>query len=206
VAEVMMRLLRIVTVLAILCASSSAGAQEVEYGVKGGINLATLSFDPEAEADFRMKIGLVVGGFASLPLGSRLSVQPEGLFSQKGTAVDDGDADAKITINYLEVPVLVKYAIARTASRTFHVFGGPSIAFKLSAESSATVGDQTIEDDIGEEIEDFDLGLVVGAGIDFGRLTVDGRYTFGFSNLAADEGDPQKARNRTVSILAGILF
>ena len=202
-----MRFFSVLTALILVGGASAAAAQDVAYGVKAGVNFATLSYDPDAEADLGTRVGLVVGGFVSMPLGARLSLQPEVLFSQKGQTAEGMGVTAKIKLDYLEVPVLVTYALSRSAGRGFYILAGPSIAFKLSAEASATFGDQEVDDDdIGDEIEDFDFGVVFGAGMDFGRLTVDGRYTLGFTNLSIDTEDAAKVKNRAISILAGIRF
>jgi hypothetical protein len=205
----MMRFLSGLIVLAVVSSPSVAVAQDVAYGVKGGLNLATVSFDPELPLDYGLRLGIVAGAFVSLPLGSRLAVQPEALFSQKGAAVDDNGVDATLRLDYVEIPVLLKYSLsaARTPGGTsVFVFGGPAVAFKIRAEASATFGEETIDDDIDEDIEDMDLGIAFGAGVAFGRVMIDGRYTLGLSNISTDEEEGGKARNRTLSVLAGFRF
>ena len=71
-----MRVVAGVIALVVLC-GSQAMAQEVSWGVKGGVNLATLSSDQDPGPDFNYRIGLVAGGFFTWPLGSRFDVQPE---------------------------------------------------------------------------------------------------------------------------------
>ena len=200
-----MRLARSLLVLAILCIPAAAAAQEVGYGVKGGLNLATLSFDPDAGADFGFRPGVVLGGFVSIPMGPRLTIQPEGLFSQKGGNASEEGVDAWIRFDYLEVPVLVQYAVTSSSTNTFNVFAGPSLAFKLKARSGAEFGDDSFDEDISEETETFDFGIVFGAGVNFGRFSVDGRYTFGLSNINKDT-EEGKIKNRTLAFLAGYRF
>jgi hypothetical protein len=205
----MMRFLSGLIVLAVASSPSVAVAQDVAYGVKGGLNLATVSFDPELPVDYGLRLGIVAGAFVSLPLGSRLAVQPEALFSQKGAAVDDDGVDATLRLDYVEIPVLLKYSLsgARTAGRpSVFVLGGAAVAFKIRAEASATFGEETIDDDVDEDIEDVDLGIAFGAGLAFDRVTIDGRYTLGLSNISTDEEEAGKARNRTLSVLAGFRF
>jgi Outer membrane protein beta-barrel domain len=201
-----MRFVPILTAVAIVSGASAAAGQDAGYGAKVGVNLATIGYDPEQTGDFGMRLGLVAGGFASLPLGGRLALQPEVLFSQKGESVEGGGVKGKTTLNYLEVPVLLTYSLSGDGSRGFFIFGGSSMAFKLSAESSATFGDQDIDIDLDEEIENLDFGVVAGAGKAFGRLTIDGRYTHGLTNLSIDDSDGIKARNRTISVQAGVRF
>jgi len=200
-----MRLARCVLVLALVSVPTAAAAQEVGFGVKGGLNLANIHFDPETGADFGFRPGLVLGGFVSWPMGSRLTIQPEGLFSQKGTSASDEGGEGWIHLDYVEVPVLVMYALSESSTRTFNVFGGPSLGFNVKARAGADFGDESFSEDISDEIESFDFGVVFGAGVNFGRFTVDGRYTFGLSNINK-ETEEGKAKNRTLAFLAGYRF
>ncbi len=129
-----------------------AGAQEVGFGVKGGFNLSTIAFDP-SDVEWGTHFGVVAGGFVALPLNSRLTIQPEGLFSQKGGTAEIDDIEASIRLTYLEVPVLATYAVWTGGGRSFSLFGGPSLGFNLSSETSATVGGEEVDVDIDEDVE-----------------------------------------------------
>ena len=199
------RVLTIVLAMAAGVLPRAAAAQGLTYGAKGGVTLATISEDPEG-LGWGYRIGLAAGGYVALPLGSRLAIQVEGLFNQKGAKADDDGLVTTLKLDYIEVPVLVKYAVTHGGARSFHVFGGPSVAFKVRSRATASFGDTTIDTNEDENIETVDLGVAAGAGIDFGRWSVDGRYTFGLSNLIKSEADEVKTRSRAISILAGIRF
>ncbi len=79
-----------------------------------------------------------------------------------------------------------------SSGRGLVFFGGPSLAFKVSANATADFGGGSVSDDISDEIESFDFGLVFGAGWEAGRLSIDGRYTWGLSRINVDEADPQR--------------
>jgi Outer membrane protein beta-barrel domain len=200
-----MRVLRSLLTLVMLGVPSAVAAQDVSFGVKGGLNLSTTSYDPEPEVGIGLRPGVVLGGFVNLPLGSRLAIQPEGFFSQKGNKLELPDADLTVELAYIEVPILLQYAFSSSPGRGFFVFGGPSIGFKIDAELGATVGEDEDEFPLDEEVEDFDIGIAAGAGYNFGRYTIDGRYTFGLSNTSVDKALP-KSRNRTIAILLGVHF
>jgi len=53
-----------------------------------------------------------------------------------------------------------------------------------------------------------DFGLVFGAGIEFGKFVIDGRYTHGFTNLndSEEDGDAVEFKSRVFSIMAGFRF
>lgn len=197
---------RVVFLLVLLAGvASGAAAQDMAFGAKGGIAFSTLSFDPSSEISYDLRTGLIAGGFVSIPLGSRLTIQPEGLFVQKGAKADDLGVTATIKLDYVEVPVFVKYRLAGGSARSFHVMGGPSVAFKVSASASARFGGSTVETSNDDEIEALDYGVVAGAGMDAGRFTIDGRFTFGLANINKEEDEPE-ARTRSIAILAGVRF
>jgi len=195
-----------VVALAALAVPSAATAQGLTFGAKGGVTLGTLSFDPEDSADYGYRIGLAVGGYVALPLGSRLTIQPEGLFNQRGAKASEEGLESKIALDYIDVPVLVKYAITRGGSRSFFVFGGPSAAFKVRSRATATFGDTTIDLDADDDIESFEFGVVAGGGVDFGKWSIDGRYSLGLSNLNKDPEDDVTIKSRAFSVLAGFRF
>jgi outer membrane immunogenic protein len=198
-----MRVLYGLVVLVLLC-GSQATAQETSWGVKGGVNLATLSSE-DPDTDFKYRIGLVVGGFFTWPLGAHLDLQPEGLFSQQGAKLSDTAVVATIKIESLVVPILVRYKL-RPSGRGLVFFAGPSLGFKLSAKATAEAGGQNTNDDIGEALESFDYGVVFGAGWEAGRFSIDGRYTWGLSRLGVDEDDSDKTTHRVITVLAGVRF
>jgi hypothetical protein len=200
-----MRVVSGVFVLVVLC-GSQAMAQERSWGVKGGVNLATLSSDQDRGPEFKYRIGLVAGGFFTWPIGSRLDLQPEVLFSQQGATFDEpGFESITIKLDSLVAPILVRYQL-RSSGRGLVLFGGPSLGFKLSANSSAKSGGRTTNEDIGDVVENFDYGVVFGAGWEAGRLTIDGRYTWGLSALGKDQDDPEKITHRVIAVMAGIRF
>ena len=198
-----MRVLSGVFVLVLLCASQ-ANAQQASWGVKGGVNLATLSSD-DPGTDFKYRIGLVAGGFFTWPLGAHLDLQPEGLFSQQGAKLSDTTVDATIKIDSFVMPILVRYKL-RPSGRGLVFFAGPSLGFKLSAKVTAEADGEKTNDDIGEDVESFDYGVVFGAGWEASRFSIDGRYTWGLSRLGVNEDDSNKTTHRVIAVLAGVRF
>jgi hypothetical protein len=196
----------IVVAAAFLCfLPGAAAAQDVAAGVKGGFNMSTIAFDP-SDIEWNVKFGAVGGGFVALPVGSWLTIQPEGLLSRKGGTAKLDNTEASIGITYLEVPVLAKVGVAGSGGRKFSIFGGPSMAFKLASDSSATVGGEEVEVDIDEDVEDFDFGIVGGLEYAIGRFSIDARYTFSLTDLNGAEDDDTKAKNRVLSVMAGWKF
>jgi hypothetical protein len=194
-----------VLVAIVLLGGTQAAAQGISWGVKGGVNFATLSVDEEPTPEFQYRIGVIAGGFFTWPMGSHLDVQPEALFSQQGATFDTFGTSSTIKTDYLVAPILVRYKL-NSSGRGLALFAGPSLAFKLSANATADFGDGSVSDDISDEIESFDFGVVFGAGWEAGRLSIDGRYTWGLSRINTDAADPQKTMHRVIAVLAGVRF
>lgn len=187
-----------VLTLILAIATVAPATAQMSYGVKAGVNYADLSFDGDVPSSGR--VGLLAGGFATIPLFGWLAVQPEVIYTVKGTSVDVADVKSDLIVDYVEVPLLARISIRRK----IYVAVGPSMAFRVRARSRTAFGGSTEEIDLKEDVESFDLGVVGAAGIDLGRWVFDGRYTHGLSDI--DARDDAKTRNRVLSVSAGIRF
>lgn len=195
----------VVCAACVVASAATAGAQPIEWSVKGGLNVATLALDDQQDAAVESRLGLVAGAAATWAVSDRLAVQPELLYSQKGARFDNELGGATFALDFIEVPLLARYTVL-TGARPLHVFAGPVIGFKVRAVASAEVGDQEIDQDLSDDIASTDVGIAAGAGLDFGRSLVEGRYTFGLKTIDKDNGDSQDAKTRVLSVMVGVRF
>ncbi|HWP85402.1 MAG TPA: porin family protein [Terriglobia bacterium] len=171
-------------------------------GVKGGVNLADLGFDPEIP-DFSccdMRAGGAFGAFVRVGTPV-VSFQPEILYSMKG---GNGTADdSKIKFNVVEIPLLLR-ADAMSENRV-HPFVtiGPAVSFRTSAKLEAPDG---TEEDLKDETNAADVGMIFGGGLAIGPATIEARYDLGLRNLNADPSEDVTVKSRTFSIFFGIGF
>ena len=85
--------------------------------------------------------------------------------------------------------------------------GGAAPAFKLSARASSEFFGEEGSRDAGRDIEPFDLGLVGGLGVQFGRALIEARYTHGLLRINTDDNEPNdRLNNRAFSVTAGFRF
>lgn len=194
--------------VAMVAMASAPSAQGLGYGVKAGVTLADLHEDDNGETTpFDFRVGPVIGAFVTWPLGSRVELQPEVLFTQKGAKFEQGGATLTQKLDYVDVPVTVSYRLFGGSGRNVAVFAGPSFGIRVRAKSSASVsGGATIEDDVSEQVKQTDLAVVGGLAYHRGRLVVDGRYSWGVSDIDEDTTDNIKIMNRGISFLAGWKF
>ena len=204
-----MRVQTLALALILTVGGSSASAQTgVSFGVKAGANLANLDFSgDDVDVSFDRRVGLVAGAFMLVPMTETFGFQVEGLYSQKGAKFEEDGFEGSLKLDSFDVPVLARYTIPSSTDTSFHLFAGPSLGFKLSAKSKTSFDGEDDEEDISDDVAGVDFGVVIGAGLEFGRFVVDGRYTHGLTNLnTAEDDDGVEIKSRVFSIMAGFRF
>ena len=172
--------------------------KKIEMGIKGGLGLANLTGDVSGTESMLSFGGGGLFRFSPIP---QFSIQPEVLFVLKG-AQEKGDNGEKLKLAYIEVPVLAMYRPPAGEKVSPSFFAGPAISVLVSAK----VGSEDIKD----EVNSTDFGVVFGAGVDFkagekGKVSLDGRYTMGISNIAKDSGN-DSVKNGVFSFWVSYLF
>ena len=82
--------------------------------------------------------------------------------------------------------------------------GGAAPAFKLSAQVKGEFEGEEQTRDFGRGIEPFDLGLIGGLGLEFGRALIEARYTYGALRINTDDNEPNdRLNNRVFSVTIG---
>jgi len=166
-------------------------AQGLGYGVKAGLNLANLTGD-DVE-DSKIKLGAAIGGFAIIPLGDKLSVRPEVLFTQKGAKYkesEDGvDYTGKSKMNWLDIPILAVYQVADAISAFvgpyFDLYLGGERTFKIEGDGVSFEGDEKIE---GDDINSLGFGLIFGGAYGVAEnIDVEARIALGLTSLHEEE-------------------
>jgi hypothetical protein len=207
--------LRIAAVLILMLAlfSGSASAQvNTTGGVKGGIGFASISAEDEELEDILSdsRTGLIVGGFVEIPLNDMFSFMIEGLYSQKGATgsfSEDGiTVDSTAKVDYIEIPILAKDQFNAMSNVRPFVYGGVAPAFKASAKQVVEFLGEEIEEDLDDEIESMDLGLVFGGGVQFGLFAIEARYNLGLLNINSEDDDEGSVKSRQIAILASFYF
>jgi hypothetical protein len=197
----------VITAAVLFILPAAAAAQQA--GVKAGVNFASIS-DAEGFINTSQRIGLVGGVWVVVP-ANRFSFQIEGLLSEKGVGVDISEGgvtiEGDIRIRYVEVPVLGRFDFGAdgTAAR-FFVVGGAAPAFKVGDARIHAEFEGEEETEVIEDIESFDLGLVGGIGVQFGRANVEARYTHGLMKLSKDADEDDNAKNRVFTVTFGFRF
>lgn len=204
------------TILVFLGTASSGPAQEVpvSLGVLAGANVADQAgqdvFAPHDIVGF-------MGGFSStLRFADRWAVQLDALYVMKGgrenNDLDPDDAfDDRLSLEYLEFPLLVKFALTSGGTRP-ELFVGPSFAYELGCTYDVFpdgASDPVDCREAGLQTRSLDIGIAFGADVEIplgsGHLVVDGRGVVGLSSFDDSEADLD-FRNRILALMVGYRF
>ncbi len=175
---------------------TSVNAQEVTFGAKAGLNMASISGDDTS--DLKAKTSFHVGAVAEIAISDEFSVQPELLYSAQGAKADEGDGELKLT--YINLPIMAKYYVAEG----FSIEAGPQVGFLMSADES----DGDNDDDIKDVTSGIDFGANFGVGYKMeSGLNFAARYNVGLGNIWDFEGsDDYKNTNSVIQVSVGYFF
>lgn len=181
---------KILTVVAFaVLGLTNMNAQEVSFGVKGGINLA--NFVGDNSKSFDQVTAFNFGAMAEIKLSEKFSFQPELLFSGQGTSIDD----ATLEMRYLNLPLMAKYYVTKGLSFE----AGPQVGFLASAKMEGV--------DVKKNFKSFDLGFNVGLGYKLQNgLNFGLRSNVGLTNINDVKGISSKNRNSVFQASVGYFF
>jgi len=187
-----------------------ATAQDIRLGVKGSLNLTNIPNFTAVEAlgqDFKY---MATGGaalFAEIPLDQNFTFRPEVAYNRRGGKIDrlnlgggtigsiiGGLTNARLNIDYLDVPLLLQYKFSTAATGSAYVIAGPSVGFKVgSSMSNSLLGLMDLRYDLNLNYKDVDFGGVVGLGYEMpvrGKVKgfVEATYRHSFTNAIGDIG------------------
>src|SRR5688572_25362582 len=97
----------LIAVIATLLTTTAVRAQEMNIGIKGGLNLYNIDNDNNSEYD--TKIGFHAGLLAHIHLTRQFAVQPELVYSSQGAKYTIGGIESKLNLGYVNIPVLLQY-------------------------------------------------------------------------------------------------
>ena len=172
----------------------SAFAQDASFGLKGGLNIATIGGDAEGVSS---KAGIHFGAFSRMEVSESLIFQPELIYSMQGSALD-GTGDPKANYSYLNIPMIFRIY---PNNEGFHIHAGPQIGFLLSGEISAA----DVDIDVKNQLNSIDFALGLGMGYDINNIILDARYNLGINSSAEDDTEGSFPL-RTLQLSIGFIF
>lgn len=181
--------INLLTLLLACMIIGTASAQTVNIGIKGGLNLYTVSGDNDGSNEY--KPSFHIGLLGHIHMSSTFALQPELVLSAQGTKYGD---DLNYDLKYINVPLLFQYMF----DNGFRLQAGPQVGFLVSAEADGT--------DVKDNLKGTDVGIAIGASYinPASNVGFDFRYNHGLSNI--NENDNVDAYNRGFQVGVFYLF
>ncbi|GAL74840.1 hypothetical protein JCM19275_879 [Nonlabens ulvanivorans] len=181
-----------------------SSAQEVDFGVKGGVNFAKLTGDSVEDADGRT--GFHVGLTGEYMFNDTFGLQGEVVYSTQGLQSEDEilgqNVEQVLKLDYINVPVLAKFYIADSG---FSIDAGPQIGFLVSDKYE--VNGENVDEELNAETIDLSVGGGLAykfkEGTSLEGFNVSARYMIGLSNVYKDNdtfGDDITNSNLQISL------
>jgi len=178
----------------------------VYYGLRLGLAVANVSSDDPQLNGSSAQAGLNVGAVIGFQLADDFPVFLEsGLYyTQKGGKGNDTGKKFTYDLNYLEVPILVKYKYSFDDDLSIQPFGGGYLALGVSGKVK-NYDERSAFSSFSEDFfKRFDGGLRIGCGLEYQMLYVDVAYEFGLANICHSEFE--SSHNGCFYINAGVNF
>jgi Outer membrane protein beta-barrel domain len=210
-----------------LLLSVASFAQHISYGTAAGTAIAGMRGDAVRNVEqllnftngiisTRSVTGYYAGGYTNIPVGNNLSVEPglyyavkgyqlSGAYSVKGIDILSGNATARFSIAYIDMPVVLKASF-----NGFQVFAGPQVSYLTNASLKTSAGIAGFnllnsELDVSSKFNRWDVAVTGGVGYQFTNgIRITAAYDRGLSKVTA--GQNTAAYNQVFKIGAGISF
>lgn len=208
----------------LLTAAGIVNAQT--FGLKAGYSSSDISVEDEDGSyneDISMKSGFHVGPTLEFPVSENFSIDMALLLATKGAKADESDSfegetysmESKVNMWYLDIPVFAKFSTFAGNTRIYGLAGpylGVGLTGKVKMELTEGSESYSEEDDISwgdgddNDFKRLDLGIGLGAGIEFDSFFVELTTHLGLNNISAEEDYGTKIKNRTFMLSVGYKF
>jgi hypothetical protein len=185
---------------ALILAAPSALLAQGEAGLKGGVSFGNISNKGLLPGNLSTRTGFAGGLYAGYHVGF-LGVGLDALYAQRGASSDSSFATSQTKLDYIDVPVYLKLFVPAPLIQPF-IYAGPQASFEVRCR---TANGGLCPDAASSGRRKTDYAAVVGAGLRFGGLGIEGRYIYGLRDLrVATISDPNSYKTRTFLILVNI--
>lgn len=174
--------------VASLCFMTSASAQTIRFGIKGGVNLSGSNVKNVVNTGLsETYTGFNAGIALNIKLILGFSIQPELVYSQTGMKFNEetlpsiADITTIVTHGTIELPVNIQWGIKLGPVRPY-IQASPYIAYSV-LDRIKIVG--SIEDI--QDVNKFQYGMGLGFGIDIWKFQLSYKYKWDLNSFSRNE-------------------
>lgn len=182
------------------------GTGDLYYGLRLGPSFSTVNSDDAALNGGNSQTGLNIGAVVGLGLSDVSPVFLESgiYYIEKGGKSTYEGKKMTFDLNYIEIPILVKYIVDLDGDFSIQPFLGGYLAFGVGGKIK-NYGDRIAESSFSKHyFQRFDGGLRFGCGFAYDMFYADLSYDLGLSNICHDEFDT--SHNRCLMLNFGVNF
>ena len=176
------------------------------YGLRLGAAFSTVNSDDRQLDGGNTQTGLNVGAVVGYQLSPSSPVCLEtGLFyTEKGGKGTHENKKFTYGLNYLEVPLLLKYEIQTNSPVSIQPFMGGYVAVGVGGKIKDYGDRQAFSSFDDKKFKRFDGGLRLGLGVQYDVVYAEAAYEFGLANICDDTFDT--SHNRCFYLSCGVNF
>lgn len=156
---------------------------------KVGVNIANITDADDADP----RIGLAAGAEFEYGLTDNIGLSAGVLYSMQGVKTIIVDDDCTSKLDYLNVPILANFYVAKG----FAVKLGVQPGFKLSSKAKFKGSGGSKEVDV-DGFKSVDLSIPVGLSYQYQNIVFDARYNWGVTNIVEDSDSKHSVFQITV--------
>ena len=181
------------TLLLSVCTNAQNAVGGWSLQPKAGINLATMTNDDDAKT----RIGLVAGAELEYQASPLLSVSAGALYSQQGADVDSQGMNGTIKMDYVNLPILANYYVAKGFAFKVGIQPGFLVNDKVKVSSNGVSAEVGLKEayqaaGIDADIFSFDFAIPLGISYEFSRVVLDARYNLSLTKAVSAFGESTK--------------
>ncbi len=182
---------RLFTTVLLCFAFATISAQDFDFGVKGGVNVASLSGNNLGLGTLGSKVSFHIGGMAVIPISEKFAAQPELLYSSQGSKWNFGNI-SNLKLDYVNLPLLGKYFIIKGLSAE----AGVVVGYLLSTNAPDK-----------SDYSSIDIAIAIGASYKLNdNIFFSLRYNKGVTDINNDPNIDFANKNNVFQISAGYSF
>ena len=144
---------------------------------KVGVNIANITDADDADP----RIGLAAGAEFEYGLTDNIGLSAGVLYSMQGFKTTEEGVDCTLKLDYLNVPILANFYVAKG----FAVKLGVQPGFKLSSKAEFKGSGGSKEVDV-DGFKSVDLSIPVGVSYQYQNIVFDARYNWGVTKIVDD--------------------
>ena len=145
---------------------------------KVGVNIANITDADDADP----RIGLAAGAEFEYGLTDNIGLSAGVLYSMQGVKTTIIDDDCTWKLDFLNVPILANFYVAKG----FAVKLGVQPGFKLSSKAKFKGSGGSKEVEVEDGVKSVDLSIPVGVSYQYQNIVFDARYNWGVTKIVDD--------------------